>query len=63
LGSGNGNLCVFNGQKFSEFEYRGQTFSDILFILSDLEDNIWFGGKNGIWKFDGKNLVEITTKE
>ena len=60
LGSGNGNLCVFDGQKFSDFEYRGKTFSDILFILNDLEDNIWFGGKNGIWKFDGQTVTEIT---
>ena len=63
LGSGNGNLCVFDGQKFSEFEYKGQKFSGILFIFGDFRDNIWFGGTNGIWKFDGKNLTEITTRE
>ncbi len=60
LGSGIGNLCVFDGHKFSEFEYNGNTFSEILFILGDLKDNIWFGGKNGIWKFNGKSVIEMT---
>ncbi|MEM6263937.1 MAG: two-component regulator propeller domain-containing protein [Bacteroidota bacterium] len=63
LGGGKGNLCVFDGQQFSEFRYNGQAFSDVLFILDDLEDNIWFGGKNGIWKCDGQTVIEFTTKE
>ncbi|MBQ0767822.1 MAG: hypothetical protein KBT58_00910 [Bizionia sp.] len=63
LGADLANLCVFDGKIFSEFNYNKQTFSDVLFILGDLEDNIWFGGKNGIWKFDGKMLTEITTNE
>jgi ligand-binding sensor domain-containing protein len=45
LGADLVNLCIFDGQKFSEFNYNGQTFSDVLFILGDLEDNIWFGGE------------------
>lgn len=61
LGAGLGNLCVYDGQKFTEFNHRGQTFSDILFIIGDLREAIWFGGKNGIWKFDGQTLFEITT--
>jgi ligand-binding sensor domain-containing protein len=63
MGADLANLCVFDGENFSDFNYNGQTFSDILFILSDLEDNIWFGGRNGIWKYDGQNLTEITTNE
>ena len=58
-----GNLCVFDGQKFSEFKYDGQTFSDVLFILGDSENNIWFGGVNGIWKYDGQIVTEITTNK
>lgn len=61
LGAGLGNLCIFDGQEFSEFEHNGQTFSDILFIFGDLEDNIWFGGANGIWKFDGQTVITMTT--
>lgn len=63
LGAGMGNLCIFDGQKFSEFNYNGKTFSDVLFILGDLEDNIWFGGNSGIWKYDGEIVTEMTTKK
>lgn len=63
LGAGMGNLCIFDGQKFSEFKHNGQTFSNVLFILGDLDDNIWFGGTNGIWKFDGNILAQITMNE
>ena len=60
IGAHLGNLCIFDGQNFSEFSSNGQTYSNILFILGDLEDNIWFGGSNGIWKFDGKVITEMT---
>ena len=63
IGADNGNLCIFDGQNFSEFNYNGQSFPSVYFILKDLEDNIWFGGRNGIWKYDGQNLTEITTNE
>ena len=61
LGADLGSLCVFDGQKFSEFNYNEQVFSDVFFILGDLADNIWFGGRNGIWKYDGKKVTEMTT--
>lgn len=61
LGAHLGNLCIFDGQNFSEFSSNGQTFSDILFILGDSEDNIWFGGINGIWKFNGQTVIKMTT--
>lgn len=63
LGAGLGNLCVFDGENFSEFSSNGKSFSDIHFIVGDLENNIWFGGRNGIWKFDGQTTTEITTNE
>lgn len=63
LGAGMGNLCIFDGQKFFEFNYNGKAFSDVLFILGDLEYNIWFGGVNGIWKYDGESVTEMTTNK
>jgi len=63
LGADLANLCIFDGQKFSEFNDKGQTFSDVFFIFSDLKNNIWFGGKNGIWKYDGITVTEMTTKK
>jgi hypothetical protein len=35
----------------------------VLFIFGDLEDNIWFGGANGIWKYDGEIVTEMTTNK
>jgi len=61
LGAHLGNLCIFDGQNFSEFKYNEQTFSDVMFILGDLEDNIWFGGFKGIWKYDGHTVTKIIT--
>lgn len=63
LGTDLGNLCVFDGQKFSEFNYNGKAFFDVLFIIGDLEGNIWFGGANGIWKYDGHTVTEMTTNK
>jgi ligand-binding sensor domain-containing protein len=60
LGAHFGNLCIFDGQKFSEFNDNEQTFSGVMFILGDSEENIWFGGFNGIWKYDGESLMKMT---
>jgi ligand-binding sensor domain-containing protein len=60
LGSHLGNLCIFDGQNFSEFSSNGQSYSSILFILGDLEDNVWFGGSDGLWKFDGELVIKMT---
>mgnify|MGYP002399114186 CR=1 FL=1 len=61
LGADLGNLCVFDGQRFAAFNFNDKTFSDVLFILGDSTDNIWFGGSTGIWKYDGHAVVEMTT--
>ena len=63
LGAHFGNLCIFDGQNFSEFKYKEQVFPNVMFFLDDLEDTVWFGGSDGIWKFDGQTVTEITTQE
>ncbi|MGB0428941.1 MAG: ligand-binding sensor domain-containing protein [Bacteroidia bacterium] len=60
LGGNTGKLYIFDGQNFTEFSSNGQTYSDIVFILGDFEDNVWFGGSNGIWKFDGESVINMT---
>ncbi len=40
---------------------EGQPFSGIIFILEDKQHNIWFGGRKGLWKFDGETVLGITT--
>lgn len=60
LGAGQGNLCIYDGQNFTEFKHTGRTFSEILFIFDDVVGNIWFGGSTGIWKFDGQTVTNMT---
>lgn len=60
LGAHLGNLCIFDGQNFSEFKYNGQSFPDVMFVFGDSEDNVWFGGFKGIWKFDGQTVIQMT---
>ena len=61
IGSGNSPLSIFNGKNFRVFKgNEGQEYDRIIFILEDAKHNIWFGNKNGLWKFDGKNVVEMT---
>ncbi|NQX92699.1 MAG: hypothetical protein HRT74_11355 [Flavobacteriales bacterium] len=61
IGAHHGNLCIFDGHEFTEFKYNNMSFSDISFILSDYNDNIWFGGQNGIWMYDGTDVIKMTT--
>lgn len=63
LGAPLGNLCIFDGHHFTEFNHKGQSFSDVLFIIGDMEGNIWFGGPQGLWKYDGKNVIDMASKE
>lgn len=60
IGADHGNLCIYDGETFSEFNYEGQSFSSVFFIFNDPEGNIWFGGQHGIWKYDGHTLTSIT---
>ncbi|MCB9333661.1 MAG: hypothetical protein H6574_21605 [Lewinellaceae bacterium] len=60
IGSGNSQLSIFDGEHFSVFEgNEGQKYDRIIFVLEDTENNIWFGNRNGLWKFDGNKVIEI----
>lgn len=62
LGSGRGNLCVYDGKTFKEFRTKdGESFDGILCILEDVNGNIWFSGKNGLWKVDGEDVIDMTS--
>lgn len=64
VGSGMGNLCIFDGQTFREFSSSaGQKFERITFILGDDSGNIWFGGAWGqLFRYDGKTVTDFTQK-
>ncbi len=60
LGSGTTNMTLFDGQHFTDFkDQNGHTYPNIHFIVEDDKSNIWFGGKNGLWQFDGVNTLDM----
>lgn len=60
LGSGRGNLCIFDGKSFTEFVAAdGSRFAEVLFILRGAQQNIVFGGKHGLWKYNGEVVVDM----
>lgn len=60
IGGING-ICILSDNNFNEFlDANGYAFSDITFIIGHQKD-IWFGGKNGIWKFDGQEVTSLIT--
>ena len=61
IGSGNSPLSVFDGEHFRNFKgNQGREYDRIIFILEDSDNNIWFGNSNGLWKFNGKEVIEMT---
>jgi ligand-binding sensor domain-containing protein len=69
----------FGGRSNENFFYDGKTFTTFTdklgignSILADKAGNIWFTGeegdnsyesKNGIWRYDGKTVINFSTKE
>lgn len=64
ISSPRGKLAVFDGTNFREFtSSTGQSYSEIHFILTDRKNNLWFGGKNGVWKYDGDVVEQVLGDE
>lgn len=59
LGAGRGNMCIFKDEEFSEFRYNNKAYSDILFVVGDSDNNVYFGGGTGLWMYNGKDVVDI----
>lgn len=61
IGSGRTNLCVFDGKHFMEFESaEGEKYEKVLFVIEDSKGNIWFGSREGLWKYDGEQVVNMS---
>lgn len=58
---GEGGVCILEAGVFKEFlDNNNRHFSGINFIVEDSEQNIWFGGRNGLWRFDGNQTIKLT---
>ncbi|MDC7995664.1 ligand-binding sensor domain-containing protein [Altibacter sp. HG106] len=60
MASGTTPLSLFKDGHFKRFTSEANTtFPSIHFILEDSDHNIWFGGNNGLWRFDGTQTVSM----
>ncbi len=62
IGSGITELSTFDGKHFTKFiDDQGKSYEKIIFIIGDDNGNIWFGNRNGLWRYDGTNVIDMTT--
>lgn len=55
MGSGTTELSTFDGKNFSMFKDQdGKSYDKILFVVGDKDNNIWFGNRFGLWRYDGE---------
>lgn len=59
LGGDLANLCIFDGENFSDFTKNGQVFENVLVIVEDALGNVWFGGKGNLWRYDGESVLKM----
>ena len=61
--AGEGGVCILSDDNFTELlDNDEQPFSGIRFILQDDDQNIWFGGRNGLWVYDGLEVTQIASE-
>ncbi len=58
-----GEISKFDGQNFTIYgEAQGVNYNEIFEIITDHQDNIWFGSWKGLIKFDGTHFYEYNRK-
>lgn len=61
MGSGTTELALFDGEHFRSFlGPEGESFTRVHFILDGPGGDIWFGGIDGLWRYDGNNTESMT---
>ncbi|TWR29963.1 histidine kinase [Mucilaginibacter pallidiroseus] len=59
---GAGGMFRFNGKSFVAFNHNGRPFKNIRSVIEDKKGNIWIGGADGLWRYDGNTIMNITKK-
>lgn len=63
FGSHQEGVCLFDGEKFTYFTVNdGLSDNQIRSIQEDLNGNIWFGTSKGVSSYDGKEIINHTSK-
>ena len=60
LGSQTGSVCRFDGEHYAFVGTEdGLDINNCFAIYEDLEGHLWFGGGNGLFRYNGKKLKKI----
>jgi ligand-binding sensor domain-containing protein len=54
------NTFIYNGKTFVVFTHEGKPFTNVRTIKEDKKGNIWLGGHDGLWRYDGKAFTNFT---
>jgi hypothetical protein len=64
-----GNTFVYDarrtdgqGKSFAVFTHEGKPFTNVRSIIEDTKGNIWLGGNDGLWRYDGSIFTNFTQK-
>jgi ligand-binding sensor domain-containing protein len=55
-------LKVGQGKPFTVFTHDSKPFKNVRSIIEDKKGNIWLGGNDGLWRFNGSTFTNFTQK-
>lgn len=56
-----GKAYLYEDEKFIKIiRENGLDFTNVRSIVKDRENNIWLGGNDGLWRFDGKEYTQLS---
>jgi ligand-binding sensor domain-containing protein len=53
---------VYDGKKITVFTHEDKPFENVRSIIEDKKGNIWLGGNDGLWRYDGSSFTNFTQK-
>jgi ligand-binding sensor domain-containing protein len=53
---------VGQGKTFTVLTNNGEPFTNVRTMIEDKEGNIWLGGNDGLWRYDGSAFTNFTQK-
>jgi len=53
---------MYDGKTFTVFTHDGKPYTNVRSITEDKKGNIWLGGQDGLWRYDGKAFINFTQK-
>ena len=58
-----GYAFIYNGKTFTTITNNdGKAFANVRSIIKDKKGNMWLGGHDGLWRYDGKTFTNFTRK-